>query len=309
MNNKLYVINCEEPKETRDQILLLKACVEQHILKNVQYQIENLRYRLKFEKDQNVFIERIVDNLKVNFISENFRSFKYSFDSNTNRLNLKSETILDYIFNSTEKGYPRHSIRKDFFIVFYNYVKLFDYMEHEVVELHDEIEIKKTFLKLHSNELSEISKFVQLEYWLREFNSNKDTLPSNSQDKKTDNSLLKDYCKTNNSIPKENSTTTNVKFTKEIDGVVCPDWMTLKGFYIFNEYLSVTTKKSEMALSYIIKQLIEDNEISKDKGYTDFSFSNWLMESYNLELTKVRSFNECNIDSRKLIYNTIVKDL
>ena len=89
--------------------------------------------------------------------------------------------------------------------------------------------------------------------------------------------------------------------TKEIDGVVCPDWMTLKGFYIFNEYLSVITKKSEMALSYIIKQLIEDNEISKDKGYTDFSFSNWLMESYNIELTKVRSFGSVALTSLKLI--------
>lgn len=115
--------------------------------------------------------------------------------------------------------------------------------------------------------------------------------------------------KKTNPTQKENSTSTNLKFNKVINEVSCPDWMTLKGFYIFNEYLSVTTKKSEMALSYIIKKLIQNNEISKDKGYTDYLFSNWLTENYNLELTKVRSFNESKTDSKELIFNTIVANI
>lgn len=97
-------------------------------------------------------------------------------------------------------------------------------------------------------------------------------------------------------------------FKKSINNIDCPEWMTLEGFDIFNKFLENHDKLNQSQLSFIIKKLIDQNQVSRDNGYSDNVYTYWLLEKFNIEISKVRSLKESSSIECELIYLKITNN-
>ena len=137
------------------------------IIKNLVINaIKNKNNELEFIAEKNKNIVEHIEILKSKVDIKGFKYFTYKFDFNNQFLNISLDGLVDILeYKNTqfrESGIEMFTLIVDFEILYnesyYNYIKL-----------EKEEEILQKFSSINSLLMSEISDFIQLEYWLKEY--------------------------------------------------------------------------------------------------------------------------------------------
>lgn len=172
MKLQLYVIECKNTIDTQTQKVRFSKNIEFYMLTLLTNEISKTTKTLKYETNQNLYIESLISDLKKKINLKNFNNFPYEFDLIQNKIVFGHNTI-SYFTEEFEykNGIKNRGLARNFFTLINEYKEVYDIDRYDIIKLQDEEKIRNTFINLHKKELLEISYFIQLEYWLKNLNT------------------------------------------------------------------------------------------------------------------------------------------